>query len=258
MARHVDDLALAFSVISGPDGVDPSVAPVAMADPDEVELGSLRIAFYTDDGTMPSNADVAKTVHGAAQTCKDEGMLVEEARPPGLDRVYDLFFGLYGADGGAMIRGFAQTLGTTELHPLAERFLDLAAPYETSSAGLLARIFELDAFRVAMHAFMAKYDALICPVAAFPAPRHGEALQPDVVRGFVYATAFNLTGWPVATVRAGTSADGLPIRVPVAARPWQEHVALALGRHIEAACGDWQPPTIAANSKEPGTASADR
>ena len=38
--------------------------------------------------------------------------------------------------------------------------------------------------------------------------------------------AFNLTGWPVVVVRAGTSPEGLPIGIQIVARPWHEHVAL--------------------------------
>ena len=38
--------------------------------------------------------------------------------------------------------------------------------------------------------------------------------------------AFNLTGWPVVVLRAGTSPEGLPIGIQIVARPWHEHVAL--------------------------------
>ena len=40
IARRVEDLALALPVIAGPDGIDPHVAPVALGDPDHVEVGS--------------------------------------------------------------------------------------------------------------------------------------------------------------------------------------------------------------------------
>ena len=43
----------------------------------------------------------------------------------------------------------------------------------------------------------------------------------------------NLTGWPAAVVRCGTSRTGLPIGVQIAANPWREDVALALARVLE-------------------------
>jgi amidase len=45
---------------------------------------------------------------------------------------------------------------------------------------------------------------------------------------------YNLTGWPTATVRVGTSPEGLPLGVQVAARPWREDIALALVAHLDA------------------------
>src|SRR5262249_26879109 len=38
MARYVEDLALLFSILCGPDGVDPSIIPMPISDPDTVDL----------------------------------------------------------------------------------------------------------------------------------------------------------------------------------------------------------------------------
>ena len=51
---------------------------------------------------------------------------------------------------------------------------------------------------------------------------------------FGYTLAHNLTGWPAAVVRAGTSPEGLPIGVQVVAPPWREDVALAVAGALEA------------------------
>ena len=53
------------------------------------------------------------------------------------------------------------------------------------------------------------------PLPRLPdAPRRRTARSPNLTS---YTTPHNLTGWPAATVRCGTSADGLPIGVQVAA-----------------------------------------
>ena len=59
------------------------------------------------------------------------------------------------------------------------------------------------AYRSDMLAFIEHYDAIVCPVCAYPALPHGGSGE----RGsaFAYTMAFNLTGWPVVVVRAGTS-----------------------------------------------------
>ena len=56
--------------------------------------------------------------------------------------------------------------------------------------------------------------------------------------------AYNLTGWPAATVRVGTSEDKLPIGVQIIARPWCEDVALAVAQHLEQIFGGWQQPIL--------------
>jgi len=53
-----------------------------------------------------------------------------------------------------------------------------------------------------------------------------------------------LTGWPAAVVRAGTSPEGLPIGVQIAAKPWREDVALAVAGVIEDELGGWKPPSL--------------
>ena len=54
--------------------------------------------------------------------------------------------------------------------------------------------------------------------------------------------AFNLTGWPAAVVRCGTSASGLPLAVQIAAKPFREDIALHVAQRLEDALGGWQPP----------------
>ena len=61
-----------------------------------------------------------------------------------------------------------------------------------------------------------------------------------------YTTPQNLSGWAAATVRCGTSADGLPIGVQVAAPPWRDEVALAAALALERALGGYSPPPAAA------------
>lgn len=62
---------------------------------------------------------------------------------------------------------------------------------------------------------------------------------------FSYTMAHNLTGWPGAVVRCGTSPEGLPIGVQIVARPWREDVALAVSEYLETVMGGWKrPPDI--------------
>jgi amidase len=97
-----------------------------------------------------------------------------------------------------------------------------------------------------MLGFFHKHDLILCPVNALPALEHGAS--PDNFPAFSYTIAHNLTGWPGATVRCGTSDEGLPIGVQCVAHPWREDVALAAVKHLEAALGGYQRPMQAASA----------
>jgi len=52
--------------MNGPDLRDPYAVPAPLRHPDDVDLGSLRVTTYFDDGISPPTADVAAVVEAAA------------------------------------------------------------------------------------------------------------------------------------------------------------------------------------------------
>jgi Asp-tRNA(Asn)/Glu-tRNA(Gln) amidotransferase A subunit family amidase len=98
-------------------------------------------------------------------------------------------------------------------------------------------------FRTEMLRFIEPFDILLSPVLPFVALPHGTTFNNDRFPGFSYTMLHNLTGWPAAVVRAGTSKGGLPIGVQLAAKPWREDVALAVAHYLEA-FGVWPEPSI--------------
>ena len=89
-----------------------------------------------------------------------------------------------------------------------------------------------------MRHFGERFDVILSPVFPTAAPLHGE-----VENLTSYTTPHNLTGWPAATVRCGTSGDGLPIGIQVVAHPWRDELALAAALALERALGGYQPPS---------------
>lgn len=244
LARSVDDLALALSVLAGPDGHDPSIAPAPLGDPAAVELASLRVAVHTDNGVIAPTAETAMAVERAAAIAAGAGATVDAARPDGIADGFLLTRDLFAADGGAGIGHLLQMIGTTDVSPLLGRLAAILGPGAGSAAGFGDILVRWDIFRARMLGFLAGYDAIVCPVNAHPALPHGATFDDDKLPGFSYTMAFNLTGWPAAVVRAGTSPEGLPIGVQIIARPWREDVALALARRIERELGDWPRPAL--------------
>ncbi len=245
LARRVEDLALALPILAGMDWRDPGVVPMPLGDAQAIDLRSLRVAFFT---SMPGSAptpETVKTVQKAAEALVEAGAVVEEATPPGIEQSFEFFRMITGADGGASLRLGLQMVGTTEVSPLLEQFLALASPTPLSVGEFGGLMTRCDMWRSAMLAFLEPYDALLSPVAATPALPHGMSGDLEKLPGFGYAIAHNLTGWPAVSVRSGTSPEGLPIGVQVAARPWREDVALAVAQQLETALGGWQRPPLA-------------
>jgi amidase len=240
MARRVEDLLPALNAISGPDGVDPFVVPMPLGNPGDVDVSSLRVAVHTDNGDQTPTGDVQQTVREAARALSDAGASVGDDRPAALHEAFELAYRSFGADGGFFTRRLLRDAGTVE----PSRFLADRAGGPPEDGLSLEEYSELlhdvDLVRSELLRFMQQYDAILCPVAAQAAPTHEEA---EGLR-YSYTSAHNLSGFPGAVVRAGTSPEGMPIGVQVVARPWREDVALALAAVIEDATGGWQPPSI--------------
>jgi amidase len=244
MARFVEDLILTMPVLYGVDWRDAGVIPMPLGDPKDVDLKSLKVSFHTDNGIISPTLETVEAVRAAAKSLSDEGLAVEEVRPPGIEQTYDIFMGLFVSDGGAGVKMMLEMVGTAEVHSLMKTLLEIQEKRAMSVAEAGALVFRWDMFRSAMLSFLQNYDVIICPVNAFPAMPHGVTFEEDKLPAFSYTMTYNLTGWPGAVVRGGTSPEGLPVGIQIVARPWREDVALAVARHIETALGGWQRPPL--------------
>ena len=239
LARQVTDLALLLPIIAGPDWLDPAIVPMPWADPAAVELKPLRVVFFTDNGAVTPTPEIMQTVKDVVAALADHVQSVEEKCPAGLEATWTLWRSLHDADGGQGVLEILRQAGTEQTSDNIRK-----VPPELIASGeeFGRRIRAMDQFRSQMLQFMAAYDIMICPVNANVAIPSGTL--PDYFDGYSYTATHNLTGWPGAVVRAGTSPEGLPIGVQVLARPWREDVALAVAQFVEAEFGGWQPPAL--------------
>jgi amidase len=213
LARTVADVALLLGVLGGPDGRDGGAPPVPLGDPAAVSLRGLRVAATAENGLASPTAETVEMVSRAAEALSDAGAAVSDARHPGGG--HELTIDVW--------RSYGEGVSAGELYSILRRW---------------------DAFRSEMLAWGERFDVIVCPVFAGPAPRHGETTVPGELDPTSYTTPWSLTGWPSATVRCGTSPEGLPLDVQVIAKPWRDHVALAVALELERALGGWAPPPI--------------
>ena len=247
LARRVDDLALVLPVIAGPDGEDPHVAPAQLGDPDAVDVSSLRLVAFSDNGSRTPTHETAAAVEAAVAAVAATGADVRWEVPPGLDDAWEAWDGFIRADGFAWLRRLIEGAGTPGWGSYASRgWIDPTPPLRGDE--VTALVERADAARSRLLRWFRDADLIVCPAMPQPAIRHGDSTADWF--GDTYSDVHNLTGWPAVVVRGGTAPegptapDGLPIGVQLVAPPWREDVALAAARVVEAASGGWRRPPI--------------
>jgi len=222
MARSVADLNVLLPIISGPDGIDPYIHPVPLYGSSSVDLKTLRLVYFTDNGVGTPIPEIIDAVKNSVTALSNRVNSVDEKCPTGLDRTEAIWRGIAGADGGKVYHDTLKKCGTTEVNL---EWIYKLNPLSTED--LTSLLIELTEYRANMMDFMAEYDVMICPINADAAPPHGTSRQH--IENFSYAYHFNLTGHPSVVVRAGTSDYGLPIGVQIVTKHWREDIALAVG-----------------------------
>lgn len=242
MARYVEDLSLALPLICGPDGRDPSVVPVAMGDPEAVDLPQLRIAWFADNGIVTPVDDIQRVVTATAKALRAEGFKLDQKCLPQTRQLVNLTTEFREATSAGYILRLLKRYGTEEP---GEELRGYLTEQGIANANRLdpALLEAIDEAKSQALGFFADYDAILCP-ASFAVARPHQASHNDSFDDWGYMQIHNLLGWPGVAVRAGTSAEGLPVGVQVVTAPWREDIALALAHRIESLMGGFQPPPL--------------
>jgi amidase len=232
MARTVEDLALLYSIIAGPDGRDTEVQPVPVDKVPQLELKKLRIAFAPTFPGFPVAAEIRDAVEKLAQQLQPFCAAVEEATLPALD------FNQEGASAGALIGMMTGAFQPEE----QER--------PTTLAQYLEALHRRDQSIIAWEQFFDEWDVLLCPPSMVTAFSHCETGTPlrvdgqEVVYWMVSAhgTVFNYTGHPAVVLPYKLDGDGLPIGVQLVGKRWDESRLLAMARALSEVTGAFQRP----------------
>ncbi|WCS28579.1 amidase (plasmid) [Methylobacterium sp. NMS14P] len=227
MARSVRDLALAFSQLAGPDGLDSFATSTV---PFDAGIGAapdrkLRVGWMVGPGFGPIDTEVAATVRAAAEALKGAGHRVEEVRIPALERDFalDVFNKLHVMEMKPAFREATAGRPDAEIYKMARTMLSLP---DTSIEDYVAAEQAAERLRDGYAAYFRQYDALITPVLPIPAHKHG--IRELVVNGETVDLTYlqgatvplNVTGLPGLSMRFGTSREGLPINVQIVGS-WQ-------------------------------------
>lgn len=241
MARTVEDLALLYGIIAGPDGRDTDVPPVPVDDMPDLEFRRLRIAFAPTFPGFPAAGVIRQAVQELARRLSRHGATVDEAALPRIEFTREL-------------------TRTGELIGMA---VGAFHPEDGSQPIPLARYLEAlhvrDASILAWEQFFDRWDALLCPASmttAFPHCAPGAPLRvdgQDVAYWMVSAhgALFNYTGHPAVVLPYTLDRDGLPLGVQLVGKRWGESRLLAIARAVSLVTGEFRrPPGFQGRSDE--------
>jgi aspartyl-tRNA(Asn)/glutamyl-tRNA(Gln) amidotransferase subunit A len=240
MARSIRDLALAFSQLSGPDGLDAFATSTVQFDAGvgRSPYRQLRVGWLVEPGFGPIDSEVATTVQAAAEALRNVGCFVEPVRIPALERDFalDVFNCLHVME---MKPAFAEATaghGEDELYKMAKTMLALP---DTSMRDYIDAEQAVERLRDGYADYFTRYDALVTPVLPLPAHKHGQTeftINGQTVDATYLQGAtvpLNVTGLPGLSMRFGTSKEGLPINVQLVGKWLAESTILHLASLLE-------------------------
>jgi aspartyl-tRNA(Asn)/glutamyl-tRNA(Gln) amidotransferase subunit A len=236
MARTVDDIALAMSIIGGSDVFDRRSLGAADARP---RSRPLRLRYVRRFGDAPVDPAIVTSVDAAARTLASLGIAVDEGPLPfDVAPVVDMW-PVLGQVGAAFV---------AQLHPGREDALgarmrgQAEAGRSIPATRYLGIIEALDAFRRTVTAAFDEVDLIMTPSAAalpwpadepFPTAIDGQAVGP---RGHAVFTAWvNACGHPAIALPSSPSPDGLPIGFQLAGPFGADALLIEVARQFEAA-----------------------
>ncbi len=264
LARSVEDLQLALTIIAGPDEREWEVPPVPLAPSPARDLREFHFV-WSDDFGVPVSAEIRTALADLAAELARSGCRVERRDPPEFDFAQALQ--VYGE-----LKEAALTVRSSPLH--LPRFVWRALSEQIPSSNPTSRglmrgagadlqgyaraLSQRDVFIAKMEHFLADWDAWLCPVAALPAYPHLQARNPIeqlratvevdgqkipyLLATSVYTGLFNLTGNPVVVLPLARTKEGLPIGVQVVGKRWNDMALLAVAEQLTQVTGRFQPP----------------
>jgi amidase len=194
-----------------------------------------------------ADPEVREALAGAVRLCESLGHSVVQCDGPAVDgaALSAAFFALAGAGIAQLSDMLSPMLGRApgpdELEPFT---LALRESFLSSGAEAIPRaLAAIAAGRAAMQAFLAEYDAVLCPTLPVLPPKLG-FLAPTLPRETIiertevlagFTAIHNMAGVPAMSVPLGMSRTGLPIGIHFSASLDEDALLLGLAYQLEAA-----------------------
>ena len=247
IARTVEDAALLFSAMAGPD----PRCPTTHAEPGKTfsrplrrSFRKVRVAWSRDLGGIPVDARVTRALESQRAALESLGCIVEDAEPD--LREADEAFQVQRAVG--FVEAFGELLKTERARmkePVAwniEQGLAMDAARIANGNVLRSRVFH------AMRAFLERYEFLLLPTVQVP-PFSVDQPYVTEINGVKLATymewmkscyLISATSHPAISVPAAFTDDGLPVGLQIVGRYRDDFGLLQFAHAVEGVTGAWK------------------
>lgn len=260
LARSAEDLAIALSVMAGPDAIEAAGWQLRLRPPRQQRLRDFKVALMLEAPNLPVDRDVQHRLQALADFLGRQKVKVDDRARPAIDT-------------GEAFRVYTRLLraATSDRQSDAdfEKNLDIARALAPDDESYYARATRANVLshrdwlaanearhrmRLAWADFFATYDLLLCPVAgtaAFPHDQQGERHQRTLlVNGQRVPVTDHLfwAGYPGVSYLPSTAAPcgltpaGLPVGVQIVGPQYGDLTCLAFARLLEREFQAFVPP----------------
>jgi amidase len=261
LARSAEDIALAMTLIAGPDDIEGAGWKLALPKPAKRSLGEFRIAVLTTDPTADVDESVQAQILALAKFLSRQGAKVSTRARPAFDHdeAHRTFIqllrsatsGHQSAEQFERLRKIAQGLPADDNSYYAQ----MARGNTLSHKDWLGWNEKRHKMRLAWAGFFHDWDLLLCPAApspAFPRNEKGDRWermitingkpQPSTT-GMFWAGYPGMAGLPATVAPIGLTRDRLPVGVQIIGPQFADLSCIAFARLLEREYHAFVPPT---------------
>lgn len=241
LARSVRDIELGLSVLERYDPRDPGNIPAP--GPRTGLEQPCRVALFTGEGEFGTDPEIAATLRRAARWLEEAGYIIEEAAPPRMAEMAELWMALLYAECTGPVREFMLSVGDDAFR---KAFHDTAGNLPVYDAAAEHNAWERRmTIQREWQGFFATYPLLLVPTSFQPTfPLRHDQEGPETMAAIMQAfSALSSTAGlalPSISVPAGTTRTA-PAGVQIIAARFMDERCLAAARVMDAKIGPVAP-----------------
>ncbi len=266
LARSAEDLALAMSIISGPEPLDAPAWQLALPQPEKTSLSQFRVAVWLTDEQCPVDTETQNKLMAVAELLSANGAQVSfSARPAfSAEQSHRAYLTLMQSIMGAS--------APEDVYQHSKKLAAKFGPNDMSEPAVLARAMVADhrdwlrannvreKLRYHWRDFFSQWDILLCPQMASAAFRHDHSdsmskrticvdgeeqpyFQQVFWSGLITAPYLPSTVFP-AGLTESEPASGLPIGIQAVGAEYNDYVTIDFCRLLANELGGFRAPPM--------------